>query len=366
MIKFLDLHKVNQRFETAFKQAFDAFLNSGSYVLGDAVSNFEHEFATYCGTQHCVGISNGLDAIKLIFEGYKVLGRLKEGDEVIVPANTYIASILGVTQAGLTPVFVDPDLDTYNIDPERIQQHISKNTKAILVVHLYGQLCEMKAIQRIAKANDLLVVEDAAQAHGAEDDQGTKAGNLGDAAAFSFYPTKNLGALGEAGAITTNDHRLSEVVAKLRNYGTSSKYINDHKGFNHRIDPIQALFLSIKLKELDADNDRRRAVARQYMNGIKNERISLPNYSVDKDHVFHLHVIRSEQRDALQKHLEENGIQTLIHYPIPPHQQQAYIEYRELQLPITEKIHQQVLSLPISPIMEVKQVEDVINAVNRF
>lgn len=366
MIQFLDLHKLNARFEAEFQKAFKNFLDSGHYVLGNNVKTFEKSYADYCGTDFCVGISNGLDALILILEAYKIQGKLKEGDEIIVPANTYIASILGITKAGLIPVLIEPDLKTFNIDSTKIEAAITPKTKAILVVHLYGQLAEMTEIQTIAKQHDLLVMEDAAQAHGATNSEGKKAGNLSDAAGFSFYPTKNLGALGEAGAVTTNDVNLAEIIRKLRNYGSSSKYVNQYKGVNNRLDEIQAAFLNVKLPTLDADNEIRRQIAKRYSREIKNPLLILPNYKSDESHVFHQFVIRTQHRAKLQAYLTENQIGTLIHYEIPPHKQEAYKEWNHLQFPITEKIHNECLSLPISPVMETADIETIIEVLNRF
>lgn len=366
MIQFLDLHKVNARFEIEFRAAFKKFLDSGYYVLGENVTQFEQAFAAYCGTQHCIGVSNGLDALTLILEAYKTLGKLKEGDEIIVPANTYIASILGITKAGLQPVLVEPDIETYNLNPSLIEAAITPKTKAILVVHLYGQLMDMTVIDAIAKKHNLLVMEDAAQAHGATTTTGKKAGNLSDAAGFSFYPTKNLGALGEAGAVTTNDTELASLISKLRNYGTSSKYVNQYKGVNNRLDEIQAAFLHIKLKHLDADNKERQDVALRYFMGIDNPEIMLPKHPRDKSHVFHQFVIRTENRDKLRAYLAESGVGTLIHYEIPPHKQEAYKEWNHLHFPVTEKIHNECLSLPISPVMDEFDVNTIISLLNGY
>ena len=366
MIKFLDLHKLNARFETEFQEGFKKFLDSGYYVLGTNVKSFEKSYANYCGTKHCIGVSNGLDALILILEGYKILGKFQEGDEIIVPANTYIASILGITKAGLKPVLVEPDLETFNIDPTKIEAAITPKTKGILVVHLYGQLVEMSTIQGIAKTHNLLVMEDAAQAHGATNSNGKKAGNISNAGGFSFYPTKNLGALGEAGAVTTNDDELADVITKLRNYGSSSKYVNQYKGVNNRLDEVQAAFLNVKLPHLDADNEIRRQIAKRYVNEIDNPLITLPNYQKDASHVFHQFVIRTSDRAKLQAFLTENEIGTLIHYEIPPHKQEAYKEWNHLHFPITEKIHNECLSLPISPVMETADITKIISVLNTY
>jgi dTDP-4-amino-4,6-dideoxygalactose transaminase len=366
MIKFLDLHKLNARFEAEFQSEFKKFLDSGYYVLGKNVRAFEKEYAAYCGTKHCIGVSNGLDALTLILEAYKILGKLQEGDEIIVPANTYIASILGITKAGLKPVLVEPNAITFNIEASEIEAAISRKTKAILVVHLYGQLTDMSEIYNIAKKQNLLIMEDAAQAHGAVNVEGKKAGNIGDAAGFSFYPTKNLGALGEAGAVTTNDSELAEIIIKLRNYGSASKYVNQYKGVNNRLDEVQAAFLRVKLPHVDADNEIRRQIALRYLNEIQNSHITLPSYQNNASHVFHQFVIRTKDRAGLQEHLNGNGIATLIHYEIPPHKQEAYKEWNHLHFPITEQIHAECLSLPINPILETTEVTQIISVLNHY
>jgi len=366
MIKFQDLHKINARFETEFQEQFQQFLDSGYYVLGKQVANFETHYASYCGTSNCIGTSNGLDALILIFKSFKVLGVLKENDEVLVPANTYIASILSVIHSGLKPVFVEPDIHSYNISALEIEKHITSKTKAILAVHLYGQLADMTQINSIAKKHDLLVIEDAAQAHGARDGEGNKAGNLSDAAAFSFYPSKNLGALGDGGAITTNNEKLAEIARKLRNYGSSEKYMNELAGFNNRLDEIQAAFLNIKLPILDEDNNERRRIAKRYLSEMNNEKIKLPFYKNTLDHVFHQFVVRVDNRNHFLDYLKNNDIETLIHYPIPPHKQEALRDYEALQLPITEGIHETIVSLPISPVMTENEVTQIINAINKY
>ena len=366
MIKFLDVQQLNARFEAAFKKSFSDFLNIGHCILGEKVAQFEIEFAKYCGTNHCVGVASGLDAITLLCKGYIQLGKLKLGDEVLVPANTYIASILGVINAGLIPVFVEPAHDSFNISSENIDKQITAKTKMILAVHLYGELANMEDINLLAKKHDLIVIEDAAQAHGAIDVNNLKSGNLSNAGAFSFYPSKNLGALGDGGAITTNDSGLFEVIMKLRNYGTSEKYKNDIKGINSRLDELQAAFLSIKLKTLDADNDNRRVIANYYVEYINNDKICLPKYNGSKSHVFHVFVIRCKKRTELQEYLLKNGIQTVIHYPIPPHKQKALLEYAYLKLPITEQIHDEVLSLPISPVQTSADTQKIVSILNQF
>ena len=366
MIKFLDLHKINSRFEAEFQEQFEKFLKSGHYILGHEVASFEANYAKYCGTKHCIGISNGLDALILIFRAYKILGMLKENDEVIVPANTYIASILPVIHNGLKPVFVEPDSATYNISALEIEKHITSKTKAILAVHLYGQLANMNAINTVAKEHNLLVVEDAAQAHGAVCETGEKAGCLSDVAAFSFYPSKNLGALGDGGAVTTNNDVLAETIKKLRNYGASKKYVNELLGFNNRLDEIQAAFLNIKLKTLDDDNAIRRRIAKRYLSEMNNKKVKLPFYNNSLNHIFHLFVVSVENRTDFISYLERNQIQTLIHYPIAPHQQEALKDYASLNLPVTEHIHNTIVSLPISPVMNEKEVTQIINAINLY
>lgn len=366
MIKFQDLHKINARFEDEFKESLQCFLDSGHYILGKEVSTFEINYAKYCGTKYCIGVSNGLDALLLIFKGYIELGLLKKGDEVLVPANTYIASIQAILLSGLNPVFIEPDNKTFNISVEEIEVHITSKVKAILAVHLYGQLADMKAIQRIASKHGLIVVEDAAQAHGAVSSKELMAGNLSDAAAFSFYPSKNLGAIGDAGAITTNNDLLAPIIRKLRNYGSSEKYVNDLLGYNNRLDEIQALFLNIKLKFLDADNKKRREIAKQYLLKIKNDKVKLPFYNQSTNHVFHQFVVLVSNRDEFITYLKNNQVETLIHYPIAPHKQNALSNYETLKLPITEYIHKNIVSLPISPVMTMGEVNHIIDKVNTF
>ena len=375
MIKFLDLQKINAQYQEAFQQKLKSVLDKGWFILGDEVKTFEANFADYCGTKHCIGVGNGLDALVLIFKAYLQLGKLQKGDEVIVAANTYIASILAILQADLVPVLVEPKLETYNINPDLISAKITPKTRVILAVHLYGQLAEMEAINTIASQNNLLVIEDAAQSHGAVLGNRQKAEgknkndatpNLSNAAAYSFYPGKNLGAVGDAGAITTNDDELAKVLFALRNYGSEQKYYNEYIGINSRLDELQAAFLNIKLPNLDADNDYRGTIAKRYLLEIKNEKIILPTWDLSSNHVFHLFVIRTEKRDDLQTYLKQNGIETLIHYPIPPHQQNAFAEWKSLSFPVTEKIHREVLSLPISPVLTNEEVGFVIQILNEY
>ena len=306
MIRFLDLHEINKRFEGQLKSVFEDFLDVGYYILGNQVTAFENRFAEYCGVKHCIGVGNGLDALRLILEGYKIMGKMESGDEVLIASNTYIATILGVKQAGLIPVLVEADASNYNFKLEDLEKHLTEKTRAIMPVHLYGELAPMKAINEFAKKHNLLVIEDAAQAHGATNSDVKMAGNLGDAAGFSFYPTKNLGALGDGGAVTTNDSQLAEIIRKLRNYGASSKYVNDLKGFNSRLDEVQAAFLLCKLPLLDQDNERRREIAQKYLREIQNEKIGLPGYSGKKDHIFHLFVVRVRDRTGFMDYLKSH------------------------------------------------------------
>ena len=366
MISFLDLKKINMPYETAFQEKLKAVLENGWYILGKEVESFEKAFAEYCKTDYCIGVGNGLDALTLIFKGYIALGKLQKGDEVIVPANTYIASILAILQADLIPVLVEPRLETYNINPDLIEEKITPKTKAILAVHLYGQLAEMDKIAQIANRNNLLIVEDAAQSHGSESNLKSKINNLTSSVAYSFYPGKNLGALGDSGAITTNDAELAKVLVSLRNYGSEKKYHNEHIGVNSRLDEIQAAFLNIKLPNLDADNDKRRAIAKRYLSEIKNDKIVLPFWDLSNNHVFHLFVVRTQNRDDLQSYLSDNGIQTMIHYPVPPHKQKALSKWNTLSFPVTEKIHDEVLSLPISPVLNKEEVGFVVEILNRY
>jgi dTDP-4-amino-4,6-dideoxygalactose transaminase len=362
MIKFLDLRKINEPYETAFQDKLKSVLSSGWYILGNEVQEFETNFAQYCGAQFCIGVGNGLDALTLIFKAYIQLGKLQKGDEVIVPANTYIASILAILQADLVPVLVEPKLESYNIDPTLIQDKITPRTKAILVVHLYGQLAEMNAINEIATHNNLIVVEDAAQSAGT-------ISNEQSAVAYSFYPGKNLGALGDGGAVVTNDAELAKTIKSLRNYGSETKYQNDFIGVNSRLDELQAAFLNLKLPNLDSYNEKRRIIAKRYLSEIKNDKIILPTLSLrgtKQSHVFHLFVIRTQNRQDLQNYLEENNIETVIHYPIPPHKQKALESWNNLSFPITEKIHHEVLSLPISPVMTIDEVSYVVTILNKY
>ena len=365
MIKYCDLKKITNIYEPQLSEAVNRVISSGWYILGNEVKNFEQEFAKYCSCEYCIGTGNGLDALTIIMLSYKELGAMKEGDEVIVPANTYIASIFSIIQAGLKPVLCEPTWESCNIDPERIEELITPRTKAIMAVHLYGRCADIPKIVEIARKHSLKIIEDSAQAHGATIN-GKRTGNLGDAAGFSFYPGKNLGALGDGGAITTNDKELAETARAISNYGSQKKYINIYKGTNSRLDEIQAAILSVKLQRLDADNERRRDIAKQYNTGINNTHVTLPYAGKREEHVFHIYPIFCKQRELLQQHLLNNGIETLIHYPIPPHKQKALNEFSHLELPITERIHDEELSLPCHPAMSDDEVQKVIKALNSF
>ncbi|SOD78051.1 DegT/DnrJ/EryC1/StrS family aminotransferase [Spirosoma fluviale] len=366
MIPFLDLRQINAPYSQAIKSAIKRVSESGWYVLGKEVETFENEFAAYCQTTHCVGVANGLEALTLILNAWAFPAK----SEVIVASNAYIASVLSITHAGLTPVFVEPDPHTYLLDPLRIEAAITDNTRAILVVHLYGRCCDMEAINKLARRYNLNVLEDAAQAHGATyagsqlNMPHRKAGNLGDAAGWSFYPTKNLGALGDAGAITTNDGALAERLRALRNYGSGHKYINDYLGFNSRLDEIQAAVLSAKLPALPETNDRRKVLAKRYLTGIRNPDVVLPPADQLELDAWHLFVIQHPRRDELRTYLLEQGIGTDIHYPIPPHHQQAYAAFAHLSLPIAEQLHRNSLSLPLNPALTDHEADFIIETIN--
>lgn len=361
IVKFLDLHKINERFRTEINAAINRVIDSGQYILGNEVEAFEEEFAAYCGTKDCIGVANGLDALDLIIKAYD----FPKDSEIIVPANTYIATILAISKNGYTPKLVEPDIKTYNIDVNSIQEAITPKTVAIMPVHLYGQICEMDKISAIAKKHDLKIIEDSAQAHGAVYN-GKTAGNLGDASGFSFYPGKNLGCLGDGGAITTNNKELGKKLRALRNYGSYVKYENLYKGINSRLDEIQAAILRVKLRYLDEDNRKRREISEFYRANIKNDKIVLPSVASEESNVWHVFPIRTQKRDALQAYLLNNGIQSMIHYPIPPHKQQAYSELNNLSKVITEQIHKEILSIPISPVMEKSEVEKVVKIINDY
>ena len=373
MIKILDLQKITQQYQPELTEAVKRVIDSGWYLLGNEVKNFEQEFADFCRTKFCIGVGNGLDALLLIFRAYIEMGIISEGDEVIVPANTYIASVLAVSENRLIPVLVEPYITTYNIDPEKIEEKITSKTKAILLVHLYGQNAYNEKIQEIADKYKLKIIEDAAQAHGAYYKE-KRVGSLGNAAGFSFYPVKNLGALGDAGAVTTNDKGLADVIRSIGNYGSDQKYQHIYKGLNSRLDEIQAAILSVKLKHLDDDNQKRCKISQYYCENIKHPDIILPSLSPSLNrpisqslnHVWHQFVIRTKRRDQLHKYLKENGIQTIIHYPIPPHKQNAYKEWNNLSLPITEKLCKEALSLPINSILKKNEIHNMVTSINRF
>lgn len=405
MIKFLDLQKINAQYSTELKQAATQVIDSGWYLQGMQVKQFEQNLAKYIGVRHAIGVGNGLDALRLIFKAYIEMGIMREGDEVIVPANTYIASILAITDNKLIPVLIEPDINTYNLDISLIEQFITKKTRAIMVVHLYGQVCWSEELYNIAQKHNLKIIEDNAQAIGAEW-KGKKTGSLGDAAGFSFYPGKNLGALGDGGAVTTNTTKLAILIRALGNYGSKQKYVNEYQGLNSRLDEIQAAFLNIKLKYLDTANQRRNETAKYYLKNITNPNIVLPlspaflktksqssliehhtsniqhqtlkveqprRFALQRhmstnnlSHIWHLFVIRHPMRNKLHQYLSENGVETLIHYPIPPHKQIAYKNLADLSLPITEKIHNEILSLPISDTMSTDDSQLVVNVINNF
>jgi dTDP-4-amino-4,6-dideoxygalactose transaminase len=366
MISFLDLQAINARHAAELKAAAARVIDSGWYVLGEEVKAFEAEYGSWVGSPHCVGTSDGLSALILALRGWKELGLLKDGDAVAVPANTYIASILAITENRLRPVLVEPDEDTFNLGAVKLAAALTPDVKAVLAVHLYGQLADMPAIAQLCRERGLLLLEDAAQAHGAQIG-GIKAGAWGDAAAFSFYPTKNLGALGDAGALTCKDARLAEMVRALRNYGSHEKYQNLVQGPNDRLDELQAALLRVKLKHIDADNARRREIAARYRSEIKAANVRVPSVSAgEESHVWHLFVVRVPDRDAFMRCLLQRGVQTSIHYPIAPHQQLAYSkELGHLQLPLSEALHRELVSLPLSPVLSDTQVAHVISATNQ-
>lgn len=366
MIKFLDLKKVNEENHNEIHQAIGRVISSGWYVLGQELVSFEAEFASYCGVRQCVGVGTGLDALKLVLMAWIQQGKLTRGDEVAVPANTYIATVLAVSECGLKPVLVEPKIDTLNMDPDALKRVLTPRTKAVIVVHLYGLAFDVRQIAATCREHDLLVLEDAAQAHGAKIGQ-NRVGSLGDAAAFSFYPGKNLGALGDGGAVTTNNGELAELIRNLRNYGSQRKYFNEYKGTNSRLDEMQAAILRVKLKKLDSENQHRRRLALRYSHSISNPAIHLmPQPSVPDQHVHHLYIVRSKKREELQRWLKGRGIETLIHYPVPPHKQKAYPELNSLKFPITELVHEQVLSLPIGPHINDLDVDEIAQACNKF
>ena len=365
MIPFLDLKAVNNQYRNELIEACTKVIDSGWYVQGNECNDFEKEFASYCDVNHAIGVANGLEALILILRAYKELGVMKEGEEVIVPSNTYIASILAISQNNLTPVLVEPDINTFNIDVEKIEEKITSKTRAIMVVHLYGQAVQMKKVLDLAAKHNLKVIEDSAQAHGAYD-HNKRVGSIGDASGFSFYPGKNLGALGDGGAVTTNDEKLASTIRALSNYGSHKKYENLYKGTNSRLDEMQAAILRIKLRHLDNEIERRREIANYYMSHINNTKIILPKIINQDSHVWHLFVIRTDKRDALSNYLLDNNIQTLIHYPLAPHKQKAYKEWNDESYPISEQIHNEVLSLPISAVQSLEDTKKIVKVINEY
>ena len=365
MISFLDLKSINAQYREELIEACTKVIDSGWYIQGNECEAFEEEFAEYCGSKYAIGVANGLDALTLILRAYKELGVMKGGDEVIVPANTYIASVLAISENDLVPVLVEPDSKNYLIAPNKIEEKITKKTKAIMPVHLYGQTCQMDNINKIAKKHNLKVIEDSAQSHGAYFEN-RRCGNLGDASGFSFYPGKNLGALGDGGAVTTNDEELANTIRALGKYGSYKKYENLYKGTNSRLDEIQAAMLRVKLKHLDREIKQRREIATYYLENIKNKNIVLSTVRENDNHVWHVFVIRTTKRDELHKFFTDNGVHTLIHYPIPPHKQGAYSEWKDESYPISEEIHEQVLSLPISGVQSLEDTMKIVNILNQW
>ena len=367
MIKYLPLKQINDRYDAELREAVGRVMDSGWYLKGEHTQRFEKNYAAYIGTKYCVGVANGLDALTLILRAYIEKGVMQPGDEVIVPANTFIASILSISDCGLTPVLVEPSIDTFQIDDSQIEEVITERTKALMIVHLYGRCAYTEKIGMICKKHHLKLIEDNAQAHGCfapmDNGQWRRTGSLGDAAAHSFYPGKNLGALGDAGAVTTNDKELAQIIEELGNYGSSKKYVFDYQGRNSRLDEIQAAMLDVKLRHLDEDNQRRQAIADYYINNVKHPEILLPTPSQS---VYHIFPILCERRDELQQYLKENGVETMIHYPIPPHKQACYKEWNDLSFPITERIHRQELSLPCHPAMKQEEADQIVSLLNRF
>ena len=365
LIKFLDLQKVTAAHAAEIHEAVGRIVDSGWYLLGNECRRFEADYAQYIGSRHCIGVANGLDALTLIYRAYIELGLMQEGDEVIVPANTYIASILAITENRLTPVLVEPDIETLEIDDRLIEQHITPRTRSIMIVHLYGRCAYTDRIGEICTQHGLLLVEDNAQAHGCRFGQ-QRTGSLGHAAGHSFYPGKNLGALGDAGAVTTDDDQLAECIRMLANYGAERKYVFRYQGRNSRLDEIQAAVLSAKLAWLDDDNAQRRNIAHYYYGHISNPLVRLPRQAPDDQHVYHLFPVFCKQRDELQAWLRQNGVETLIHYPIPPHRQACYSHWPSVSLPVTEQLHREELSLPMSPVLTLEEAEHVANLINQF
>ncbi|MBR5698049.1 MAG: DegT/DnrJ/EryC1/StrS family aminotransferase [Prevotella sp.] len=374
MIKFLDLQKVTACYADEYHEAMRQVVDSGRYLQGEQTRAFESAYASFIGSRHCIGVANGLDALTLIYRAYIEMGLLQTGDEVLVPANTFIASMLAITENGLRAVLVEPRADTLEIDEEQIEAHITPRTRSLLLVHLYGRCAWTERIADICRRHNLLLVEDNAQAHGVQPNYELftmhsklrRTGSLGHAAGHSFYPGKNLGAMGDSGAVTTDDEQLAAVIRAMGNYGSSEKYVFDYKGRNSRMDELQAAMLSVKLRHLDADNARRQQIGRRYEQEISNPLVWLPRPMADGENVYHLFPVFSAERDALQAYLWEHGVQTLIHYPVPPHRQACYVEWHSLSLPVTERLSREELSLPISPVMTDDEVSEVIMLVNRF
>ena len=365
-MQFLDLKKITQQYADEIHEAVSRVTDSGWYLQGKENELFEQEYSSYIGTKYCVGCANGLDALTLIYRAYIEMGLMKAGDEVIVPANTYIASILAITENGLVPVLVEPKAETLEIDEEQIERHITERTRSIMIVHLYGRCAYTNRIGEICSKHGLLLVEDNAQAHGCRTADGRRTGSIGDAAGHSFYPGKNLGALGDGGAVTTNNQQLAETVRTLANYGSSRKYVFKYAGRNSRLDEMQAAVLRVKLAHLDDDNNHRFKVGQRYIDNIYNPLIRQPKTMYEGGNVFHLFPVFCERRDELQQYLHDNNVQTLIHYPIPPHKQECYSDWNVMSLPITEQLHSQELSLPISQVMTFDEADEVVRLVNRF
>ena len=365
MIPFFDISSENSKYLDFFSSELKKFIAEGDYILGNHVEKFESEFAEFCGTSYCLGTSNGLDSLRLIFEAYKKIGLLKIGDEVLVPANTFIASILAVVQSGLVPVFVEPKINSFNMSYDDAKDKCNLKTKACLIVHMYGQLADTDLFKSLSEENDLILIEDSAQAHGASKNK-KKAGSFGDASAFSFYPTKNIGALGDAGAITSNNTELINCIESLRNYGSQSKYNYSHLGFNMRLDSLQALFLSKKLKDYPKNILSRQRIASFYCNNVKNEKIKLPEHPNNMSHVFHLFVVKVENRNHFIDYLEKNGVGSHIHYPIPPHKQKSFLKYNHLNLPLTEDNHNKVVSIPLYPSLNDLQLKKIVDVLNCY
>ncbi len=360
-VDFLNLKKINEQYSEEIKNAINNVVDSGIYLNASRTAEFEKNFASYCGSRYCVSCNSGLSALELIIQAYG----FNNGDEIIVPANTYIATVWAIVHNGCKPIFIEPDIKTMNIDVNKIEEKITQKTKAIMPVHLYGQAVETDKITKLAKSFGLKVIEDAAQAHGAVY-KNKKTGTLGNASGFSFYPTKNLGALGNGGCVTTNDEQLAYKIKALANYGAETRNYHIYNGTNSRLGEIEASILNVKLKYLDSDNERRRKVAKLYRENVKNELINLPDTYAEDAHVWHLFVVRCQTRDRLRQYLADNGIGTLIHYPLPPYKQKCLSEYSLQDLPITDKMHNEILSIPISPVMTDAEIEYVIDVMNKF